>query len=228
MFKKLLAAATLAFAGQALAAPVYNFTDNNANTGGAADYLDSLSATWDAGNQILNWTSTFNTSAVDSFWLVVNDGPNPKVVDTNELVIFYGDLVGGKVYSYVYNGANNARSYRNPGILLQVDDLNVVGNSIDFTIDATEINSAATRAEVGSEFRGIVAGPEKLGAWYHVATGSQFGFDDDGLISSYSFARQGYYDRANLHLQKVPEPGSMALLGLGLLSLGMLRRNRGR
>lgn len=228
MFKQLLAIAALSFTSQALAGPVYSFTDNNAYTGGpTGDVIDSLSTTWDADNEIFTWNTTFTDSEIDSFWLVVNDKDNPKQVDSNELVIMYGDLTEQKVYTYVYNGANNANSYQSSD-LLQIDPLNVVGNSINFTIDATSINAASVAmgsAPNADPYRGLVVGPESIGIWFHVAKGSTVA-TVDGRIENYAFQQQGWYDRANLALVEVPEPGSMVLMGLGLLGLGAIRKRR--
>lgn len=228
MFKQLLAIAALSFSSQVLAGPVYSFTDNNAYTGGpTGDVIDSLSTTWDVDNEIFTWNTTFTDSEIDSFWLVVNDKDNPKQVDSNELVIMYGDLTEQKVYTYVYNGANNANSYQSSQ-LLQTDPLNVVGNSINFTIDATNINNAWVpmgSAANADPYRGLVVGPESIGIWFHVAKGSTVA-TTDGRIDNYSFQQQGWYDRANLALVEVPEPGSMALMGLGLLGLGAVRKRR--
>jgi len=227
MFKQLLVIAALSFAGQALAGPVYSYTDNNATSGGATgDVLDSLSTTWDADNEIFTWKTTFTDSEIDSFWLVVNDKDNPKRVDTNELVIMYGDLTAGTVHTYVYNGANNANSYNTPGILLQTDPLNVVGNSIDFTIDASYINSANVPMGTSVEaepYRGLVVGTQSVGIWFHFAKGSTV-TQVDGQITDYSFQQQGWYDRANLALVEVPEPSAFAMMGFGLLGLVAVRR----
>ena len=224
MLKQLTAAITLSVSSVAFAAPVYEFSDTTANNGGGiGDWLDSLHMTWDAGNEVLNWSSTFNNAAIDSFWLVINDGPNPKVEDTNELVIMYGDLDEGIVTSYVYNGANNANSYNTPGIYLQTDTLTVDGDSISFTIDASGMNSAS----VPGDYRGMVAGPERVGIWYHAAVDSSFTYGENGLIEHYGFGAQGWYDRSNLTMTDVPEPGTLALFTLGAGALFVRRRRSG-
>ncbi|MFK7913354.1 MAG: PEP-CTERM sorting domain-containing protein [Pseudomonadales bacterium] len=232
MLKYVIAAGALALSSHAMAGPTYQFTDNNANTGGAGDYLDSLSTTWDAGRELLKWQTTFANSEVDSFWLVINDRANPKQSNANELVIMYGDLEAGIVTSYVYNGLNSANSYGNPGIYLQTDALTVNGNSIEFTIDATDINAANItdpdpNDNVESIYQGIIAGPDSIGIWFHAAINSTFTYNGDE-ITNYGFGAQAWYDRANLPMESVPEPGTLASLGLGLLSVIAIRGRRKR
>ncbi len=209
----------LAGSNAALAGPVYEFNDNNANTGGAGDYLDSIHATWDAGNEVLHWESVLANSNVDSFWLVINDGPNPKAADTNELVIMYGDLDAGIVTSYVYNGANNDKSYATPGIYLQTDTLTRTGDHISFTIDGSLMNAA----NIPGDYRGLVAGPDLIGIWYHLAINSSFTYSGNE-IKDYSHGAQGWYDKKDLRITAVPAPGALALMGLGLLVLSRTRK----
>ena len=65
---------------------------------------------------------------------------------------------------------------------------------------------------------------EDIGIWMHLSTGSNFGYDVDGLLTNYSYSRQGWYDRAWLTAKKVSEPGVLVLFALGLLGLGLARR----
>jgi len=75
------------------------------------------------------WDVSFNTgpAEVDGFWLVVNNGPNPKQSNAKELAIMCGDMATGRLSTYVYNGANNANSWNDPNILLQTNSANING-----------------------------------------------------------------------------------------------------
>jgi hypothetical protein len=134
--KVLLAAATFAFANLGYSA-IYQFEDSGANNGGFGDRLETISSTYNSDTERFTWDVTFNAigaSDVDGFWLVVNNGPNPKSADVNELAIMYGDLNTQTLSTYVYNGANNANSISNPGILLQTDAFSVSDDSCSIDI----------------------------------------------------------------------------------------------
>lgn len=222
--KMFLAAGALTFASLGHAA-VYQFEDTAANNGGFGDRLTSISSTFNSDTERFTWDVTFNATGaadVDGFWLVVNNGPNPKSADVNELAIMYGDLETQTLSTYVYNGANNANSINNPGVLLQTDVFSVSADSFSIDIDATAINAWA-----GGSYTGI-SYDENIGIWFHVATGSHFTYDEQGNITDFSFAHQGWYDKANLTTTttQVSESGVFALLGLGLMGLAAVRKRQ--
>ncbi|MFT4798936.1 MAG: hypothetical protein ACI9W1_002373, partial [Candidatus Azotimanducaceae bacterium] len=120
-------------------ATIFEYEDLNANNGGIADKLSTVSATFNDVTDDFTWDVTFNQdpTSIDGFWLVINNGPNPKSSDVNELAIMYGDMDTGVLTTYAYNGQNNANSIINPGILLQTDTFSVGADSISIDIDAT-------------------------------------------------------------------------------------------
>lgn len=199
--------------------------DVNPNTGGAFgnDAIDNISTTFNDDTQRFTWEATVADAAdhIDGFWLVVNNGPNPKSSDVNELAIMYGDLTSGVLSTYVYNGQNNANSISNPNILLQTDHLSTSGNSFSFDISTAAINSWSTAA-TSPDYTGV-SFAEQIGIWFHFTSGSHFDFNGNGDITGYSFGAQGWYDVANLPTQ-VSAPSAIALFGLAFAGLTLVRR----
>ena len=202
----------------------------NPNTGGSfsSDQIDGISTTFNDESQRFTWnTSLAAGSEVDGFWLVVNNGPNPKASNTNELAIIYGDLETGILSTYVYNGASGNESIVNPGILLQTDTMNVTDGGFSFDISTGSINSWST-AETAAEYTGIAFG-ESIGIWFHFFSDSIFNYGADGEITDFAYnGTKGWYDVANLTttttITPVSAPSAIALFGLAFAGLTLVRR----
>ena len=100
---------------------------------------------------------------VDGFWLVVNNGPNPKSSNVNELAIMYGDMATGTLSTFIYNGANNSNSLNNPAIHLQTDTFSTTSDSLSIDIDASAINSW-----VGDPNYTGISFDNNIGIWFHI------------------------------------------------------------
>lgn len=205
-------------------------------TGGALgnDKIDAISTSFDSVNQRFTWSTQpapvtiSNPDDVDGFWLVVNNGPNPKKSNAKELAIMYGDLDNNILSTYVYNGENNANSYLNPGILLQTDTITQGSFGFSFDISTAAINGWASPS---ADYTGV-AFDENIGIWFHFSSGSDFTYNNNGDIIGYTFDKQGWYDVANkVAIITPPEtstvqasaPSMFALLSMGLLALAWRR-----
>lgn len=206
-------------------ATLFSYEDTSANNGGMSDSLTSLSTTYDSSSEVFTWDTTFNSTGVDGFWLVVNNGPNPKSSDVNELSIIYGDLINNKWSAFVYNGLNNSNSYNSPGIFLDSGSLTSDSTSFSLSLDASGINDWAilNPAPNNTDYTGI-AFDEKVGIWFHISRGSSFSYDGSGVLTDYSYSSQGWYDKSGLDATNIPEPASIALMTLGLFGMGFTRR----
>ncbi|WP_371193312.1 PEP-CTERM sorting domain-containing protein [Glaciecola sp. SC05] len=226
ILKTLVAVSLLATAAISQAS-LFSFDTNPATGGSLGSQIDTVSSTFNSTTQNFTWDVGFasDPTPIDGFWLVVNNGDNPKSSNVNELAIIYGDLQTGIASTYVYNGQNNANSINSPGILLQTDTFAVTSNSFSLDIDATTIN--AWSGANSANYTGI-SYDAGVGVWFHVASGSNFGYTN-GDITSFSFGQQGWWDAANLvtdelSLNSVSAPSSLAMLGFSLFGLVLLRR----
>ena len=131
-------AVSLLFVASASHATLFVYEDLNANTGGAiGDRIDTVAGSYNDVSQRFTWDVKMNSSNyIDGFWLVVNNGPNPKSSNVNELAIMYGDLATNTLTTYVYNGQNRSNSWYTPGIFLQTDALSSTADS--FSIMETQ------------------------------------------------------------------------------------------
>ena len=225
--KRIIITALLFAFSQTSMATLFSYTDNTANNGGTTDRLDSVSSTFNDQSEAFTFDVDFNdfnaaqtdTNKVNAFWLVIDNGPNPKNADVNELAIMYGDLDNDTLTTYVYNGQNNSNSWSDPGIALQSDVGNGVltngANSFSLSLDATDINDWFADPDVGIGF------DDNIGIWFHIAIGADYTYDP---AFSFSHDYQGWYDIADADAERVPEPSIIALFGLGLVGLGLARR----
>ena len=211
--------ACVSFSGQA---SLYKFEDMNANNGGMSDQLESIESTYNTSSNQFTWDVVFNDDArgIDGFWLVVNNGPNPKRSNVNELAIMYGDMDSGILTTYAYNGRNSSNSYLNPGTLLQTDTFTADSDGLSIDIDVSTINAWASPDQ---DYSGIQY-DEKVGIWFHISKNSNFNYGQTGLLEKYSYAAQGYYDENNLSAAEVSEPGAVALLLFGLAGMGVYKK----
>ncbi len=223
--KKILVAILLLALSQSSYATTFMYEDLSASNGGMSDRLDSVSSTYNTDTEVFTWDTTFNADPTDvnGFWLVVNNGPNPKSSDVNELAIMYGDMNTGIVTTYAYNGLNNSNSWSTPGIFLQSDTFTTTANSLSLSIDATNIN-AWNAPETAPDYTGI-AYDQNIGIWFHISTGSEFSYDESE-ITGYSYSQQGWYDKSWRTTTEVPEPSTLVLMTCGLLGFGLMRRRK--
>ena len=223
-FLNTIAAVSLLAITASASADLYNF-EVNPRTGGALGngQVENITTSYDSTNERFTWTTDLaQNSDVDGFWLVVNNGPNPKSSDVNELAIMYGDLTTGVLSTYVYNGLNSANSIMNPGVLLQTDSLSsTLGDKFSFDISTASINDWLSP---DPDYTGI-AFDEKIGIWFHFSTGSDFTYNAAGDIVGYTFAQQGWYDVAGLNATvSVSAPSLIGLFGLAFAGLTLVRR----
>lgn len=223
----ILALAGSMIAVNASAATHYYDSLNGVLGGGAGGTFDSINSSYNTDTQQLTWTITngqiTGIGAVDGFWLVLNDGPNPKSSDVNELAIIYADFNSNKLLAYTYNGANNANSINSPGILIGDYSTDIInsGNTLGFSIDASAINSFSHPSIVAADWKGMQY-DDQIGIWFHTSYGTTIG---GGAANGYSFdyTAQRWYDKANQPTH-TPIPAALFLFAPALLGFLGFRR----
>lgn len=228
--QKLITAAALLVASIGVAsAATYQYEVNNGSFGGGAGgTFDQLKSTYNTNTEQLTWSlkngQINGAGEVDGFWLVLNDGPNPKSSNVNELAILYADFTNDKLLAYAYNGQNNANSINNPAILIGDYSSSIVktADSIGFAFDASAINAFAHPDINPADWKGIQYDAD-IGVWFHVSYGTiisgdaQNGFD-------FNYRTQRWYDVANHQTTVVPVPAAALLFAPALLGFLGFRR----
>lgn len=241
MFKVLATSILLLGSAAVHAVPIYSYSTDNfgqsvlsASPSGGVNpnggEVLTLDTTYSSATGDFTWDYTAAVGGggnhTDGFWLVVSDGPGPKY-NTGEYAILYGDTQNNQVTAYEYNGVNNNGSYSNAGALLDV-----FPNSINSSTDTSGITSVSLSINVNdinnsfstTDWKGVQFA-DQIGIWFHPTANSNFSYLTNGTngIQSYS-GQAGWYDTRGSLTTDVPEPGMLALLGIG--AIGFLRRKK--
>jgi hypothetical protein len=176
-------------------------------------------ATFDSASGVLTFSTTILDNGVhspDGFTVAFNNGPNPK--GHAELALFYfdGTVDPPVVTAYAYNGQNLFTSYFDGGEASGTQPPDPIASSLvdDFVIEASRIDdgngvtmSMTIDTEVVNAHMPLyVASYDWLGAqwddrfgiWYHPVSGLNASYDDDGLLTQWSFQAQAWIDAAEL------------------------------
>lgn len=225
----------------------YTWDKSQNGINNAAGTFDSINSTFNAATNRLTWSSTFTGSTVpEGFWLAISGGPNPKGI-AGELALFYFDATksgGPRLTAYGYNGVNGNTSYFDGNgavsgnqapdkIISSVTNSSWINSltysrangktTMSFDINATAINNRTSPYSTNGSWSGAKYG-DKIGIWFHTARGLTTEYGTDGFLKNFSACTQGWFDGQNFNTQAVPEPASMAALGLG--AIAVIRRKR--
>ncbi|MEL6938235.1 MAG: PEP-CTERM sorting domain-containing protein [Cyanobacteria bacterium J06598_1] len=225
-----LALVTLSLLSAIAPAKAATYTFEGNNLGGktrTGDHTNILT-TYNNNTNQFTWSSTYTDNGsgplAEGAWLVVSSGENPRK-NVDEYAILYLDGANEQVSIYNYSGQNNAYSY-NTEQFLGSTALNVINNgserTFEFALDATDINN---NDSFGDEWKGIAFGDE-IGLWFHGAGDLTTSYKQDGSLETFSAGTTGWFDSENETATAVPEPGSVAALGLFAIAAAAKRRQR--
>ncbi|HMN41609.1 MAG TPA: MYXO-CTERM sorting domain-containing protein [Phycisphaerales bacterium] len=221
----------------------------------------SINSTFDSVTKRLTFdvffrgsTASPNSNITSGFWLVLNDGPNPKT-HAGELAILYFDaatLSAPKLSVYGYNGLNNNSSWQDgaadqsgnqtPDLIKGIYETSYINSILaesttiaglnyrhmKFDIDASDLVSHTPLYPEDGPWHGT-GFDDQLGIWFHALDSFNASYESSGggrrgKITSLSTSGETYFDGSNITTFIIPTPSSAALLGLG--GLVALRRRR--